>query len=107
MAPGLTSPTVEVVRAALKEVLDPEYPVSVVDLGLIRGVAVWGRTVRVKLTYCSLGCPATEIIQEDIQRRLRQLAGVEHVEIEEVFESWSREHITPDGMIRLRSVGTV
>ena len=44
-------------RAALAEVLDPEYPVSVVDLGLVRGVEVRGARVRVDIAYCSLGCP--------------------------------------------------
>jgi len=100
-------PTVEEVRTALKDVLDPEYPISIVDLGLIRGVEVEGNRVIVSLTYTSLGCPCTEMIRDDVETRLRQVAGVESVEIREVFESWSRANISKEGLIQLRRVGVV
>jgi len=97
----------EEVLAALREVLDPEYPVSVVDLGLIRGVEVTGGTVRVRLTFTSMGCPCMELIQEDIVARLRRLPGIEEVELEVVWEPWSRAHISPEGWRRLRRIGVV
>ncbi|RTG99771.1 metal-sulfur cluster assembly factor [Thermus scotoductus] len=90
---------------ALREVLDPEYPVSVVDLGLVRGVAYEGGKAKVRLTFTSLGCPCTEIIKEDIRSRLRQVEGVEEVEIEEVFEPWSAEDISPTGRLILLQLG--
>ena len=90
---------------ALKEVLDPEYPVSVVDLGLVRGVDYEGGRAKVRLTFTSLGCPCTEIIKEDIRNRLLQLEGVEAVEIEEVFEPWSAEDISPRGRRILLQLG--
>ena len=96
-----------VIRAALREVLDPEYPVSIVDLGLIRGVEVSGTTVRVRMTYTSMGCPCTEMIQDDIRERLRALPGVGRVEIEVVWEPWTREHISAEGLKQLRGVGVV
>jgi metal-sulfur cluster biosynthetic enzyme len=99
--------TVEAIREALGEVLDPEYPISLVDLGLIRGIAVEGATVQIKLTYTCMGCPAQEMIQDDVRERLLRLPGVERVEIEVVWEPWSRRDITPDGLIRLRAVGVV
>jgi metal-sulfur cluster biosynthetic enzyme len=92
-------------RAALAEVLDPEYPVGLVDLGLIRGLAVEGGTARVEVTFCSLGCPCTDLIRDDIEERLLKLPGIELVEIEEVYEPWSRAHITPRGLAQLREVG--
>ncbi len=95
------------VHEALREVLDPEYPVSVVDLGLIRGVEVDGATVRVRLTYTSMGCPCMEMIQDDVRERLLRLPGVEHVEIHTVWEPWSRQHITEEGWRRLNRVGVV
>ena len=49
--------TREEVRDALREVLDPEYPISLVDLGLIRGVEVEGGRAEIKLTYTCMGCP--------------------------------------------------
>jgi metal-sulfur cluster biosynthetic enzyme len=99
--------TVESVHQALREILDPEYPVSIVDLGLIRGVAVDGSTLRVRMTYTSMGCPCMEMIQDDIRERLLHLPGVERVEIEVVWEPWSRDHITEQGLKDLRRVGVV
>ena len=97
----------EKVREALKEVLDPEYPISLVDLGLIRGVEVDGSTARIKLTYTCMGCPATDMIQDDIRERLLRMEGIEEVEIEEVWDSWSRENISKKGLIQLQKVGVV
>ena len=99
--------TEEEVRDALREVLDPEYPVSLVDLGLIRGIEVEGATARIKLTYTCMGCPATDMIQDDIRARLLEMDGIEDVRIEEVWDSWSRENITPLGRKQLREVGVV
>jgi metal-sulfur cluster biosynthetic enzyme len=99
--------TSEEVREALREVLDPEYPISLVDLGLIRGVEVDGSTVRIKLTYTCMGCPATDMIQDDIKDRLLQMGGIEEVEIEEVWDSWSRKDISKRGLIQLQKVGVV
>ena len=99
--------TAEEVREALKEVLDPEYPVSLIDLGLIRGIEVDGFTARIKLTYTCMGCPATDMIQDDIRDRLLRMEGLEEVEIEEVWDSWSRKNISKKGLIQLQKVGVV
>jgi metal-sulfur cluster biosynthetic enzyme len=93
------------VREALHEVLDPEYPISIVDLGLVRGVSVQGATAHVKITYTSLGCPCTELIQDDIRDRLLQVDGIEEVDIEEVFEPWTRRDISIKGLKVLEESG--
>ena len=95
------------VREALGEVMDPEYPISLVDLGLIRGIEVDGSTARIKLTYTCMGCPAVDMIQDDIRDRLLQMEGIDEVDIEVVWDSWSRKDISEDGMIQLRRVGVV
>ena len=99
--------TAEEVWEALKEVLDPEYPISLVDLGLIRGVEVDGSTARIRLTYTCMGCPATDMIQDDIRERLLRMEGIEEVEIEEVWDSWSRKNISKKGLVQLQKVGVV
>ena len=99
--------TAEEAREVLKEVLDPEYPISLVDLGLIRGVEIDGSTARIKLTYTCMGCPATDMIQDDIRERLLQMEGIEEVEVEEVWDSWSRKDISKKGLIQLQKVGVV
>jgi metal-sulfur cluster biosynthetic enzyme len=97
--------TPDVLRAALAEVSDPEYPVSLVDLGLIRGLAVEDGTAKVEVTFCSLGCPCTELIRDDIEERLLELPDVDRVEIEEVYEPWSRADISARGLAELRKAG--
>jgi metal-sulfur cluster biosynthetic enzyme len=93
------------VRAALAEVQDPELPVSIVDLGLVRSVAVDGATVTVGITFTSLACPCTDVLLQDVQARLRRLDGVAHVEVEEVFEAWSRDDLTEEGRLALLALG--
>ena len=74
---------------------DPEYPISLVDLGLIRGVEVEGSQAKIKLTYTCMGCPAMDMIQDDVRDRLLEMDGIDEVDIEVVWETWSRKDITP------------
>jgi metal-sulfur cluster biosynthetic enzyme len=93
------------IRAALAEVEDPELPISIVDLGLVRSVMVDGTTVRVGITFTSIACPCTDVLREDVQARLQQLDGVARVEVEEVFEPWSRDDVTEEGRLALLALG--
>lgn len=97
--------TVDEVTVALRDVSDPEYPISIVDMGLVRGVEVHGRTARVKITYTSMGCPCTELMTADIRARLLEIDGVDQVEIIESFDEWKREHMTRRGVKTLRALG--
>ena len=99
--------TGEEVRDALREVLDPEYPISLVDLGLIRGIEVRERRVLVELTYTCMGCPAMDMIQDDVSERILEMEGIDEVEIEVVWPTWSRKDITPLGRKQLKDVGVV
>jgi metal-sulfur cluster biosynthetic enzyme len=93
------------VERALAEVLDPEYPVSLVDLGLIRGVEVEGGTAKIAIAYCSLGCPCIELIQHDVEERLLRLDGIERVEVVESFDPWTRKDVSRKGLAVLGQVG--
>jgi len=97
--------SVRAVERALGEVLDPEYPVSLVDMGLIRGVEVEDATARVSIAYCSLGCPCIALIEHDVQERLLQVAGIERVEIVESFDPWTRKDLSRRALTLLQDVG--
>ena len=97
--------TPEAIHAALREVEDPEYPISIVDMGLVRGVELDGARAHVKLTYTSMGCPCQDLIKADVRERLLRLDGVDEVEIEEVFEEWRREDMSRRGIKALRGLG--
>jgi ring-1,2-phenylacetyl-CoA epoxidase subunit PaaD len=97
--------TVEQVWDVLAEIPDPEIPViSLVDLGVIRDVAVDDHSVRVEFTPTFLGCPALEVMRDAMAERIRAL-GVEP-EIDVVTDdSWSTDRITPEGQEKLRASG--
>jgi metal-sulfur cluster biosynthetic enzyme len=93
------------VESALTEVLDPEFPVSLVDMGLIRDVEIEDGTARVAISYCSLGCPCISLIEQDVEERLLQLVGIERVEVVESFDPWTRKDISRKGLALLRRAG--
>jgi ring-1,2-phenylacetyl-CoA epoxidase subunit PaaD len=96
--------TAERVWAALAEIPDPEIPaVSLVDLGVVREVAVEQDRVRVSFTPTFLGCPAVEVMQRLMAERIRALGAEPEVEISP--EGWSTERITPDGRRKLQESG--
>lgn len=92
--------------AALEEVEDPEWPISVVDMGLIYGLAYDQPRVDIQLTFTAMGCPCMEFIIGDIRDRLLQEDGVTEVAMEIVWDPpWTRQRLTPKGIEKLRTWG--
>ena len=97
--------TVEDVLAALAEIPDPEIPViSVVDLGVIRGVEVEDGRVRVELTPTFLGCPALEAMRAAVAERIEALGAEPEIDVV-LDDSWSTDRITAEGREKLRAAG--
>ena len=95
---------------ALDEVEDPEIPVSVVGMGLIVSIAYSAaeRAVDLELTFTSMGCPATDFIEDDIRERLLAEPDVDEVRIEVVWDPvWTRSRIREDARATMRSLGIV
>jgi metal-sulfur cluster biosynthetic enzyme len=89
--------TREEVLEALHQVEDPELGMDIVDLGLLYDVDVEGAKVKVTYSLTSMGCPAGEMIQEDIDRVVSELPGVEEVESELTFEPpWTPDRMSED-----------
>ena len=90
-------PTREEVVDALHQVEDPELGMDIVELGLLGDVEIEGADVKVIYTLTSMGCPAGAMIQEDIDRVVRELPGVEDVESEVTFEPpWNPDRMSED-----------
>lgn len=90
----------------LREVLDPEIPISLVDLGLIYGVSWDDGRVEVQLTFTATACPCMEFIREDVTDRLTRESWIREVEIHEVWDPpWTTDRITDEGRALLRSLG--
>ncbi len=91
---------------ALSEVNDPEFPISVVDMGLIQRVTCEDDRVRVELTFTAMGCPAMDMILDDVRERLLREPGVREVELEIVWDPpWTKARLSELGKARLRAMG--
>ena len=84
---------------ALRDVTDPEIPISVVDMGLIVDLREREGIVDLKLTFTAMGCPAMDFIIDDIRAHLLKEPGVREVRIEIVWDpAWSSARLTEDGI---------
>jgi metal-sulfur cluster biosynthetic enzyme len=93
---------------ALKEVEDPEIPISVVGMGLIVSLAYDAGIVDIELTFTAMGCPAMDFIQDDIRERLLQEPEVDEVRIEIVWDPvWTRKLIREEARETMRGLGIV
>ncbi|TCC25498.1 metal-sulfur cluster assembly factor [Kribbella speibonae] len=101
-----TSPAkVEDVNEALKDVVDPELGINVVDLGLIYGITVDDTsTAIIDMTLTSAACPLTDVIEDQTRMALDGL--VNDFRINWVWmPPWGPEKITDDGRDQLRALG--
>ena len=90
----------------LAKVPDPEIPViSLVDLGIIRDVAWQGDTLEVTVTPTYSGCPATSIINLEIERALRG-HGIENLSLKrQIAPPWTTDWLSDEGRAKLQSYG--
>jgi metal-sulfur cluster biosynthetic enzyme len=90
-------PSRDEVVEALREVEDPELGMDIVELGLFYDAEIEGPNVKVHYTLTSMGCPAGAMIQEDIERVVRQIPGVEDVASELTFDPpWTPDRMSDD-----------
>jgi ring-1,2-phenylacetyl-CoA epoxidase subunit PaaD len=90
---------------ALGEIPDPEIPViSVVDLGVVKDVAVDGDRVRIEFTPTFMGCPALDTMRRQMEEAVTAMGGEPQVDVL-LDDSWSTDKITPAGREKLREAG--
>ena len=77
------------IEMALRNVVDPELGKPVTMLGMVRGIEIDGGAVRIKLALTTAGCPLKDSFQEQVQRHVGELPGVESVELS--FEEMTAE----------------
>jgi metal-sulfur cluster biosynthetic enzyme len=101
---GVSTLSVEDVEEAMKDVVDPELGINVVDLGLLYGVHIDGSDVTLDMTLTSAACPLTDVIQDQTNSALEGMAG--DVAINWVWmPPWGPDKITDDGREQLRALG--
>lgn len=91
----------DALRQALRQVVDPELGLNIIELGLVYQIEIDEGDVEVQMTLTSPGCPAGPQIMDDVQRTLKMLDGVKSVNVALVWEPyWTPERIDP----RVRAV---
>jgi metal-sulfur cluster biosynthetic enzyme len=91
----------------MKEIYDPEIPLDIVNLGLIKNININNGEINIVMTLTSPDCPLANVIITNIRNKLLQeLEDVEKVNIHLDFtKSWTTDEISPDGREKLRKLG--
>ncbi len=84
------------IEAALRRVIDPELALTIVDVGLVYGVAVEGDEVHVSMTMTSAACPVTDVILADVDTELDAVLPADlRIAVELVWEPpWTSERLS-------------
>lgn len=106
MVAAMQRPSTEQVWHWLNEIPDPEIPaISLTDLGIIRDVAWAGDTLTVTVTPTYSGCPATSLINFEIETALRA-HGIDKLELKrQLSPAWTTDWMTEEGRAKLEAYG--
>ena len=103
----MSTVNVEDVRSSLKQCMDPEVPLSIVDMGLIYGFAVnENNDVDIKMTMTTQGCPLHETMVDDVKRYTKKVSGVNNVNVEIVWDPpWTMDKMSDDAKAMMKNMG--
>ena len=106
-APATSLPAIEDVEEAMRDVVDPELGINVVDLGLVYGIEVTDDAVaKIDMTLTSAACPLTDVIEDQSRGALVSSGLCTDMEINWVWlPPWGPDKITDDGREQLRALG--
>jgi metal-sulfur cluster biosynthetic enzyme len=108
-AAAAEGPSLDDLEEAMRDVVDPELGINVVDLGLVYGLAVEDNKAIIDMTLTSAACPLTDVIEEQARSALTGGGAgglVEDITINWVWmPPWGPEKITEDGREQLRALG--
>jgi metal-sulfur cluster biosynthetic enzyme len=95
----MSTVTTRQVLDSLKECMDPEIPINIVDMGLIYGIDVKDdNKVDIKMTMTTRGCPLHDTLVGDVKRYVNKVPGVTDVNVEIVWEPpWTPERMSEEG----------
>ena len=87
--------------------MDPEVPLSIVDMGLIYGIAVnENNDVDIKMTMTTQGCPLHETMVDDVKRYTKKVSGVNNVNVEIVWDPpWTMDKMSDDAKAMMKNMG--
>ena len=103
----MSTVNVEHVRDSLKKCMDPEVPLSIVDMGLIYGIDVTDNNdVNIKMTMTTKGCPLHETMVDDVKRYAKKVTGVNNVDVEIVWDPpWTMDKMSDEAKAKIKTMG--
>ena len=104
----MTNVTSEEVRNSLMQCMDPEVPLSIVDMGLIYGINVKeNNDVDIKMTMTTQGCPLHETMVDDVKRYTKKVSGVNNVNVEIVWDPpWTMDKMSDSAKAMMKKMGS-
>ena len=104
----MSTVNVENVRDSLKKCMDPEVPLSIVDMGLIYGIDVTeNNDVNIKMTMTTKGCPLHETMVDDVKRYAKKVSGVNNVDVEIVWDPpWTMDKMSDEAKAMMKTMGS-
>ena len=103
----MSSVTKDQIKASLKQCMDPEIPISIVDLGLIYDIDISEKNdVNIKMTMTTKGCPLHDTMVDDVKRYTRKVSGVNNVNVDIVWDPpWSMDKISDEAKSMMKNMG--
>ena len=104
----MSTVNVENVRDSLKKCMDPEVPLSIVDMGLIYGIDVTeNNDLNIKMTMTTKGCPLHETMVDDVKRYAKKVSGVNNVDVEIVWDPpWTMDKMSDEAKAMMKTMGS-
>ena len=96
------------VRNSLKQCIDPEVPLSIVDMGLIYGIDISkNNDVNIKMTMTTQGCPLHETMVDDVKRYTKKVSGVNSVNVDIVWDPpWTMDKMSDEAKAMMKKMGS-
>ena len=104
----MSTVNVENVRDSLKNCMDPEVPLSIIDMGLIYGIDITeNNDVNIKMTMTTKGCPLHETMVDDVKRYAKKVSGVNNVDVEIVWDPpWTMDKMSDEAKAKMKTMGS-
>ena len=95
------------IEDSLKQCMDPEVPLNIVEMGLIYGIDVTDNNdVNIKMTMTTQGCPLHETLVQDATRYVKKVPGVNNVNVDIVWDPpWSMDKMSDEAKTKIKNMG--
>ncbi len=104
----MSTVSAQAIEESLKQCMDPEVPLNIVEMGLIYGIDVAeNNDVNIKMTMTTQGCPLHETLVSDATRYVKKVPGVNNVNVDIVWEPpWSMDKMSEEAKIKIKNMGS-